>query len=113
MVHLSHTASASDLARLECELWKTQNGMWNADVLVYDALGMLVVRAGFVVQMGCGIKMCFLYNDLGMFFCARAVRPSTSYEGRVGHCDECSELWCIGGVICRHPHVVDVSVSCD
>ena len=37
---------ASDLARLECELWQTQNGMWNPDVLLYDALGMRFVRAG-------------------------------------------------------------------
>ena len=44
VVHLSHTASASDLARLECELWKTQTGMWNPDVLVYEALGMRLVR---------------------------------------------------------------------
>ena len=45
MDHLSHTASASDLARLECELWTTQNGMW-----------MRFVRAGFVVHVSgtCG-----------------------------------------------------------
>ena len=40
------TASASDLARLGCELWQTQNGIWNPDVLVYDALSMICVRAG-------------------------------------------------------------------
>ena len=51
VIHFSHTASARDLARLECELWKTKNGMWNADVLVYDALGMRFVRAGFVVHV--------------------------------------------------------------
>ena len=48
---VSGTASASDLARLECELWQTQNGIWNADVLVYDAVGMCFVRAGFVVHV--------------------------------------------------------------
>ena len=43
---VSGTASASDLARPECELWQTQNGIWNPDVLLYDALGMFFVRAG-------------------------------------------------------------------
>ena len=46
VVHLSDTAIARDLARLECELLQTQNGIWNPDVLVYDALGMCFVRAG-------------------------------------------------------------------
>ena len=46
VVHLVRTASASDLARLECELWKTQNGIWNPDVLLLDALGMCFERGG-------------------------------------------------------------------
>ena len=56
MARLSDTASASDLARLECELWQTQNGMWNPDVLLYEALSLRFVRAGFVVHVSgtCG-----------------------------------------------------------
>ena len=46
VVHLSGTASASDLARLECELWQMQNGIWNPDVLPYNGLIMCFVRAG-------------------------------------------------------------------
>ena len=72
VVHLSHTASANDLARLECELWKTQNGMWNADVLVYDALGMRFVPAGLVVHVSgrCGA------SDLAGIECELGLRQN-------------------------------------
>ena len=46
MVHLSGTASASDLACLECELWQMRNGIWNPEVLPYNGLIMCFVRAG-------------------------------------------------------------------
>ena len=46
VVHLPGTASANDLARPECELWQTLDGIWNPDVLLYNVLGMCFVRAG-------------------------------------------------------------------
>ena len=46
VVHLSGTASASDSAGLEREFGQMQNGIWNPDVLLYDALIMCVVRGG-------------------------------------------------------------------
>ena len=51
VVHLSHTASASDLARLECELWKTQNGMRNPHVLLYHAFNHVCCVSGLVFHL--------------------------------------------------------------
>ena len=44
--HAFCTASVNDLASLESELWKTHNGIWNPDVLLYIPFGICVVRAG-------------------------------------------------------------------
>ena len=90
MFHLSDTGSASDLARLECELWQTQNGIWNPDVL--RCFRHVFCASGILVQLSHTASA----TDLARGSPEPAGGAGGGQRGVLDRGTACRHLWCIG-----------------